>query len=756
MKLENINTVISYGVDEVLQIICAGPFASKEIKLCQERLEQVKEQKRLTERIKRNEKEFNQIKLNFIDLSNMKDYGFDKIVEQKKYWENSKIELRSLVLKIDNLQSSMKDLKNENSDIELLLTSKKEKNELSKKKETLLKLYGIFEKKQMELANSQNQKDQIEIRLNSLRVEKDENLQKTNVLFEMRLPEQIGQVTSQQIERLTNIVSDESRLEIEKLLAKYKVSIRKLEACQEEIEYVEQNEVEISRFRTEVTSYLTEHKEACDCPVCHTSFSDWNSLYQNVLNIRNEKSKILVDKRNIFIKEQELLQRQYEYSKEKIQNTISKKEEVQNEINVSIMKKQEEVIKNEQIIKDELAVLKRDFSKISTEIKQTGFIVEIISRENIEKWLQNKENNLNVFYSDKEKQRDKNNTRMGEIQRILTETINKKEKLSNQKEQIQNDVHLFKYIEFLQNKSENYEIRVDYEQINKRKEELGEQLSADRGQLEGIVALKLDGDELYKRLEIADKKVQEHDKWLKLCDGVSKLSKSSILDYESEVSSQIARNGSSVELLKQVREENSARTYFQDYKTTVKLCEDKKNKKTIYLEQEKTAHKLYIKKKTNLEKSLDKYFSQDGVNEIYKKINPHHTMKNIRYEVDFSEKNEPELKIIVAADENHQGEEYRPEWYFSTAQLNSVAFSSFFSTALMVNDCSMGTILIDDPIGHFDDMNVLGMADLLRSIIEKSNIQIILSTHEERVFSIIERKISTDYYSSKFIKLEEI
>ena len=308
----------------------------------------------------------------------------------------------------------------------------------------------------------------------------------------------------------------------------------------------------------------------------------------------------------------------------------------------------------------------------------------------------------------------------------------------------------------MQNKPENYEIRVDYEQINKKKEELENQLSADQEQLEGIVALKLDADELYKQLEIAEKKVQEHDKWLKLCEGVSKLSKSSIMDYESEISCQIARNDSSVELLKQVREENSARTYFQDYKKTVKLCEDKKNNKKIYLEQVKTAHKLYEEKKKNLEKSLDKYFRQDGVNEIYKKINPHHTMKNIRYEVDFSDKNEPELKIIVAADENHQGEEYRPEWYFSTAQLNSVAFSSFFSTALMVNDCSMGTILIDDPIGHFDDMNVLGMADLLRSIIEKSNIQIILSTHEARVFSILERKISADYYSSKFIKLEEI
>lgn len=756
LKLENINTVIRYGVDEVLQIIHTGPFASKEIVLCQERLEQVKEQKRLTERIKRNEKEFNQIKLNFINLSNMKDYGFDKIVEQKEFWINSEITLQNIVFEIGNLQSNIKDLKNENSDIILLLTSKKERNELTNKKNTLLKLYENYEKKQTELADIQNQKKQNEIRLNSLRLERDENLQKSNVLFEMRLPEQIGQVTNQQIERLTNIVNDESRLEVQKLLAKYKVSIRKLEECQEEIEYVEQNEVEISRIRTVVSSYLTEHKETCDCPVCHTSFSDWNSLYQNVLSIRNEKSKILADKRNIFIQEQELLQKEYENSKEKIKNTISKKENAQNALNESIIKKQDEVIKNEQNIVNELAALTRDFSKISTEIKQTGFMVETISRENIEKWLQNKESNLNAFYSEKEKQRDKNNKRMGEIQKILTETINKKEELSNQKEQVQNNVHLFKYIQFLQNKPENYEIRVDYEQINKKKEELENQLSADQEQLEGIVALKLDADELYKQLEIAEKKVQEHDKWLKLCEGVSKLSKSSIMDYESEISCQIARNDSSVELLKQVREENSARTYFQDYKKTVKLCEDKKNNKKIYLEQVKTAHKLYEEKKKNLEKSLDKYFRQDGVNEIYKKINPHHTMKNIRYEVDFSDKNEPELKIIVAADENHQGEEYRPEWYFSTAQLNSVAFSSFFSTALMVNDCSMGTILIDDPIGHFDDMNVLGMADLLRSIIEKSNIQIILSTHEARVFSILERKISADYYSSKFIKLEEI
>lgn len=516
------------------------------------------------------------------------------------------------------------------------------------------------------------------------------------------------------------------------------------------------NATEISIIRNIVSSYLTEHKEICDCPVCHTPFSNWNSLYQNVLSIRNEKSKILADKRNLFIQEQELLQKNYEYCKEKIEKIIRIKENEQNELNKGIIKKQAVAFKDGQSIEDELAVITREIVKISTEIKQVGFSFETISSENIENWLQNKEKDLDIFYLEKEKRRVKNNARIAEIQKVLREKINNKEELFNKKDKIQTDIRLFKYIKHLQDKPENYDIRDDYEKTTKKREGLKKQLLDDQKQLDGINALKLDEGELNKHLELASKKVKEYDKWLKLCEGVSELSEVGIMDYKSRIRSQIERNESNVELLKQVREENSARTYFQDYKKTVKQCEDKKKKKESFLEQEIEVHKLYEKKKTNLEKSLEKYFSQDGVNEIYKKIDPHHTMKNIRYEVDFSEKDEPELKIIVAADENHHGEEYRPEWYFSTAQLNSVAFSSFFSTALMVNDCSIGTILIDDPIGHFDDMNVLGMADLLRSIIEKSNIQIILSTHEERVFSILKRKISSDYYKSRFIELEEI
>ncbi|NBI87671.1 hypothetical protein D3Z47_16270 [Lachnospiraceae bacterium] len=52
-------------------------------------------------------------------------------------------------------------------------------------------------------------------------------------------------------------------------------------------------------------------------------------------------------------------------------------------------------------------------------------------------------------------------------------------------------------------------------------------------------------------------------------------------------------------------------------------------------------------------------------------------------------------------------------------------------------------------------MNVLGFIDLLRSIFETNDCQIIMSTHDEKVFRLLERKLNPGYYSSCFIRLPE-
>lgn len=60
-----------------------------------------------------------------------------------------------------------------------------------------------------------------------------------------------------------------------------------------------------------------------------------------------------------------------------------------------------------------------------------------------------------------------------------------------------------------------------------------------------------------------------------------------------------------------------------------------------------------------------------------------------------------------------------------------------------------------NPIGHFDDLNILGFADLLRSVLEAYDCQIVIATHDDKVFNILERKLSNEYYNSKFIRLPE-
>src|SRR5699024_6981337 len=193
--------------------------------------------------------------------------------------------------------------------------------------------------------------------------------------------------------------------------------------------------------------------------------------------------------------------------------------------------------------------------------------------------------------------------------------------------------------------------------------------------------------------------------------------------------------------------------YFEKFKDVTEQIDT--NKKVFESTKKETdeAENHFLVTKENFEKSLKAYFSQNIMNEIYQKIDPHDFMKNVDYHLSFNEKDEPQLYIVVNEQIHGEAESYRPEWYFSTAQLNTVAFSSFFGRALSTKNLAFRTIFIDDPISHFDDMNVLGFSDMNRSIIESMDCQIIMSTHDRKIYNILRRKLDDQYYSSCFINL---
>lgn len=88
----------------------------------------------------------------------------------------------------------------------------------------------------------------------------------------------------------------------------------------------------------------------------------------------------------------------------------------------------------------------------------------------------------------------------------------------------------------------------------------------------------------------------------------------------------------------------------------------------------------------------------------------------------------------------------KPHKYLSEAQKNIIRISVFLATTLSQNWSNFKTIFLDDPIQHFDDLNVYAFLELLKSIIfadeEKHRRQVIISTCDRRFFNLLREKFS--------------
>ena len=101
-----------------------------------------------------------------------------------------------------------------------------------------------------------------------------------------------------------------------------------------------------------------------------------------------------------------------------------------------------------------------------------------------------------------------------------------------------------------------------------------------------------------------------------------------------------------------------------------------------------------------------------------------------------------------------------PSDYFSASQINIISLSLFLSAALTQTWSKFSTILLDDPVTHFDDLNAYSFIDLLRSIIlsEESTRghQFIISTCEDRLYHLLRQKLNIIHDRVKFFVFESI
>ena len=193
--------------------------------------------------------------------------------------------------------------------------------------------------------------------------------------------------------------------------------------------------------------------------------------------------------------------------------------------------------------------------------------------------------------------------------------------------------------------------------------------------------------------------------------------------------------------------------YIQKNKTRLEKEQRKKTKESelqIVSQEITNLNNLKVESQDLILYKVNKAFNLDIINEIYTRIDPHPDLKLVKFIPTFSD-DRPELEIY-----GHDGGNEKlvqPVLYFSSAQIDILSLSIFLAQSLHPKRSKLDTIFMDDPISHMDSINVLSFIDLLRTITSTLNRQVILSTHSQNLYKLIQKKIDPRYYSSRFIEL---
>lgn len=165
------------------------------------------------------------------------------------------------------------------------------------------------------------------------------------------------------------------------------------------------------------------------------------------------------------------------------------------------------------------------------------------------------------------------------------------------------------------------------------------------------------------------------------------------------------------------------------HRTIIEMRESTGNRANALLDElREAAAKVALDKLQAIEPFLQR---------IYARIDPHPAFRVVRFATRLSRGR----RRLDA--ELHDPEEDRssdsPGAVLSSSQMNALAVSIFLSFNLALPRLPIEAALLDDPIQSLDDINLLGVIDLLRRT--KDRRQLIVSTHDERFGRLLARKL---------------
>lgn len=122
---------------------------------------------------------------------------------------------------------------------------------------------------------------------------------------------------------------------------------------------------------------------------------------------------------------------------------------------------------------------------------------------------------------------------------------------------------------------------------------------------------------------------------------------------------------------------------------------------------------------------------------IYTRIDPHPTFRiaELRTHISYGK---GRVETPVTDPRGDSLEVDSPADIFSSSQTSALAVSIFLAMNLSSDGVPLHTAILDDPLQSLDDINLLGLLDVLRRTRERR--QLIISTHDENFAALVRRK----------------
>lgn len=505
------------------------------------------------------------------------------------------------------------------------------------------------------------------------------------------------------------------------------------------------------------------------CPLCKTNFNSFDILLQKVdttmvsNELLDESIRTIEKLKAEVVKEKKAQNKKYEYIKSLLQGDIKALEQKINEEKIErekVVRKREENTHRITIMQSKLSSLKDEFIKIDSNFDFKDFDS---LRDNCKKKL--------IVLNDSIQNIQQEIVRLNKVlSEDKVKTIELEHKLKVKKTRViefENDSlfvnfkRILKEVDF-NDDSQLSNVEVFIKELSKNIEQMNIGISGHNAIIKKLTS-EISSYDIHGtnvKIKTITHNIEEYQKIINSYEDIAlkyfdtKIkSKELIIDKITSYNNEKKKYTNFLDLIEKLNIELSyikksvglSEKYIQLENLEKEQAKVSKAREEL-LETRKSAGE-YIKKRINT--CLDR----ELMNKIYNIIDPHPDYKNIAFEPKLNDKDaKTELDILTVSKDDSK--KIEPILYFSTAQVNILALSIFLARALKNDSSYINTIFLDDPIQSMDSINILSFIDLLRMIITNTGRQIFISTHDDNLFRLLQKKLPPEYYKTKFLELK--